>query len=124
MVTQRRREYIADYNLKRYHRRMKEAYEILGNECLVCGATENLQLDHIDPDQKSFTLGKLWSTSQENFLEELTKCQLLCDDCHKTKTLTFDQEKIQAKKGNTVGGKKNPRTPRKRPGMLFQKPKR
>lgn len=118
MVTESRRKYMADYNLKRYHKRMGEAIEILGGACVVCGATENLQLDHLDPDGKSFSVGKLWSLAMDTFLEELTKCQLLCDDCHKTKTLTFDQEKIQSKRGATVKG---PRSPRQRRGVLTQK---
>ena len=96
---------------------MDEAVIMLGGSCVVCGATEGLQIDHLDPDQKSFTLGKLWSASQERFLDELSKCQLLCDDCHKVKTLTFDQEKIQAKQGKSI--KKNTR-PRKRSGILKQ----
>jgi len=120
VVTERRRQYIADYNLKRYHARMAEAIEILGGVCTICGSSENLQLDHIDPDTKSYSLGKLWSVSLDSFLNELTKCQVLCDDCHKAKTLTFDQKAIQAKKGNSVRGPRQARRPRKRSGILTQ----
>jgi 5-methylcytosine-specific restriction endonuclease McrA len=118
-TTERRRAYIAKYNLERYHKRMAEAVALLGGSCIVCGETEDLQLDHRDPDSKSFNVGKLWSLSQETFLEELTKCQLLCDPCHKAKTLTFDQKKIQAKKGNTTGIKNT--GARRRTGILTQR---
>jgi 5-methylcytosine-specific restriction endonuclease McrA len=118
MVTQRRREYIADYNLKRYHRRMQDAFAILGGSCVVCGSKENLQLDHFDPMGKSFTIGKLWSVSQERFLEELSKCQLLCGECHLAKTLTFDKKAILKKQNRKPGTVKRP--PRKRTGVLRQ----
>jgi 5-methylcytosine-specific restriction endonuclease McrA len=118
VTTEHRRNYIAKYNLERYHRRMNEAFEILGGVCIICGSTEDLQLDHFDPRGKLFTIGKFWSYSQERFLEELSKCQLLCAKCHLAKTVTFDQKAILEKKNQ------QPRTikksPRRRAGMLRQ----
>lgn len=115
--TEHRRQYIAKYNLERYHKRMADAYAMLGGVCVVCGSTKEMQIDHFDPSQKSFTLAKLWSVSEERFLEELTKCQLLCWDCHLTKTATFDKKAIMAKQGKILGTKKSPR---KRTGILHQ----
>jgi 5-methylcytosine-specific restriction endonuclease McrA len=117
MVTQHRRDYIAKYNLERYHKRMQEAYEMLGGACVICGSTEDLQIDHFDPAKKDFTLAKIWSASQERFLEELTKCQLLCWKCHLAKTATFDKAAIMKKKGVTA---REPRKPRKKSGILRQ----
>jgi 5-methylcytosine-specific restriction endonuclease McrA len=118
MTTQHRREYIAKYNLNRYNKRKAEAIEILGGECIVCGSTEDLQFDHIDPSDKSFTLGKLWSASQEKFLEELTKCQLLCFLCHMAKTNSIDKEVVLAKSNR----KSTTRKPRRwKSGILRQK---
>lgn len=60
--------------------------EHLGGKCCGCGATENLQFDHLDRTQKSFTIGKCWGYKLEKLIEEADKCQLLCKDCHQIKT--------------------------------------
>jgi 5-methylcytosine-specific restriction endonuclease McrA len=74
-----------EYMLRRYHARMQEAITFLGGKC-KCGLTEGLQLDHIDPATKSFTIAKMWSLSKEKFWIEVRKCQLLCQECHSDKT--------------------------------------
>ena len=78
--------YMAEYMLRRYHERRAIAIETLGGECVVCGRTDDLQFDHIDPADKSFDLGKLWSVSEVRFFAELAKCQLLCGPHHRDKT--------------------------------------
>lgn len=86
---QTREEYNAyqrQYQLERYHRRRAEAIELLGGRCVICGTTENLEIDHIDWREKGFNLNRLWSVAIHRFLEELSKCQLLCDSHHKEKT--------------------------------------
>lgn len=61
--------------------------EMLGGKCVGCGATENLQFDHIDRKQKSFTIGKMLGYSLEDkLIPEAKKCQLLCKFCHQIKT--------------------------------------
>jgi hypothetical protein len=61
--------------------------EMLGGKCVGCGITENLQFDHIDRKQKSFTIGKMLGYSLENkLIPEAKKCQLLCKSCHQIKT--------------------------------------
>lgn len=52
--------------------------------CVRCGSTEDLEVDHIDPDQK--ISHRIWSWSNSRRNEELEKCQVLCSDCHKKKT--------------------------------------
>lgn len=78
--------YMADYMLRRYHRRRAWAIEFLGGRCRKCGATDqekHLQFDHIVRATKSFTLAaKMVSCSEEKFKREVRKCQLHCDDCH------------------------------------------
>jgi 5-methylcytosine-specific restriction endonuclease McrA len=80
-------EYMAAYMLRRYHERRAEAVAALGGKCVRCGSIEDLQLDHRDPADKSFNIGKLWSVSRVRYLAELAKCQLLCAECHTNKTL-------------------------------------
>jgi len=60
--------------------------EHLGSKCVGCGTTKDLQFDHIDRTQKSFTIGKCWGYTLEKLLEEADKCQLLCKECHQYKT--------------------------------------
>ena len=80
-------EYMAKYMLRRYHQRRADAIDLLGGECVVCGTEDRLEIDHIDPTLKSFSIPKLWSVSQKRFDEELSKCQLLCKFHHEEKSV-------------------------------------
>jgi len=89
--TKKWKEENRDYvNAKVKERKAKnKAYliELLGGKCVGCGITENLQFDHIDRKQKSFTIGKRLESSLENkLIPEAKKCQLLCKSCHQLKT--------------------------------------
>lgn len=79
-------EYQKKYQLARYHRRRQEAFDYLGNKCVVCGVEGNLEIDHIDPSQKEIKLNKLWSIANDRFWAEIKKCQLLCEKHHLAKT--------------------------------------
>jgi len=57
----------------------------LGGVCVWCGATNHLQIDHINPAQKRVSVSNIWSYCSEIVEEELAKCQLLCEICHKGK---------------------------------------
>lgn len=80
-------EYMRDYMLARYHERRNSAIIFLGEKCVVCGTTENLELDHIDPELKTISLSKMWSCSKEKYDSEIKLCQLLCTEHHKEKTV-------------------------------------
>lgn len=90
MLTMRNKEnynnYQKEYQLKRYHQRRKQAFEKLGNKCIVCGTTVNLDIDHVDYRQKTLAINKLWSVAESRFWSEIEKCQLLCIKHHKAKT--------------------------------------
>lgn len=58
--------------------------------CVQCGSNVNLQLDHIDPAIK--ISHRIWSWSQRRLTEELAKCQVLCEECHKKKTAESYEE--------------------------------
>jgi hypothetical protein len=59
-----------------------------GKSCVVCGSTESLELDHIDPSQKKYNPAAIWGMSDDNpnKIAELAKCQVLCLVHHKEKT--------------------------------------
>jgi hypothetical protein len=52
--------------------------------CVICGSTERLEVDHIDPRQK--VRHNIWSYSEARRQEELDKCQVLCWEHHNEKT--------------------------------------
>ena len=96
-------EYMADYMGRRYRERRANAIAKLGGQCVECGTTENLQIDHIDPATKSFDLGHLWSVSIERYENELTKCQLLCEPHHIEKS----RRERSVEHGGGLTGKRN-----------------
>lgn len=74
------------YQYENRKAKRKLALDYLGGKCVVCGATENLQFDHIDPSTKSFTISARPDCILETLLDELDKCQLLCAQHHKEKS--------------------------------------
>lgn len=66
-------------------KRMIKAQEYLGRVCSVCGTTEELEFDHIDPSTKVISISnairqECWSWNK--LVIELDKCQLLCHTHH------------------------------------------
>src|SRR3972149_2694359 len=51
-----------------------------GKNCALCGATENLELDHVFPETK--ISHKIWSWAWQRINEEMMKCRILCRPCH------------------------------------------
>lgn len=64
--------------MRQYHRRIAMARERLGGKCAECGATEELEFDHVDPLRKRHDINAIWSYSLQMFLDEVDKCTLLC----------------------------------------------
>jgi hypothetical protein len=68
----------------------RKAEYFSNKNCSTCGRSEQLEIDHIDPSTK--LSHKIWSWSKIRREEELAKCQVLCKDCHLTKS---KKEKIK-----------------------------
>lgn len=82
-----RKEYLKNYMATRRAERRAKLIELAGGSCNECGSTANLEFNHIDRKKKSFGLSgagldKAWAT----ILEELEKCELLCQTHHKSYT--------------------------------------
>lgn len=60
--------------------------------CVRCGVNDIrvLEFDHIDPKTKAFSIARAIAStfSWERILAEISKCQILCANCHKIKTAT------------------------------------
>lgn len=75
---ERQREYQREWIASRRRKYLKDKC------CLVCGSTKDLELDHIERNNKIDH--RIWSWSQERFQEEILKCQILCKEHHREKT--------------------------------------
>lgn len=53
--------------------------------CAKCGDTRTYVLDfhHRNPDEKSFTIGKMKKGAEETLQKEIDKCVCLCANCHR-----------------------------------------
>jgi len=79
-----KRLYHNKYAKKKYIENKEKALAFLGGKCVHCSSTEFLEFDHIDPSNKVIELTTLFDgSSWKRILEELIKCQLLCNSCHK-----------------------------------------
>jgi hypothetical protein len=82
-----------------YMKRMNKLREAFGNECAMCGATEDLHFDHIDPNTKTASVGTLATSNGFDICyQEALKCQLLCKSCHHKKTLINGEHISTAKR--------------------------
>jgi hypothetical protein len=72
--------------VSRRRRRVKEILvEEAGGSCAICGYAKHpraLEFHHLDPDEKSFGIGRGFTRSLEQTRQEAAKCILLCSNCH------------------------------------------
>jgi 5-methylcytosine-specific restriction endonuclease McrA len=71
-------------NKEKRENRRKLIYEALGNKCVECGSTSNLEIDHINPSLKENRISPL----AQGLLKTLDddNLQLLCHCCHTKKS--------------------------------------
>lgn len=66
--------------------------------CLICGYNKNtniLVFHHRDPLSKEFGIAKRNSTNMETLKEEISKCDLLCVNCHRELHWKETQENLK-----------------------------
>jgi hypothetical protein len=67
----------------------KRAIETKGGKCISCGIEHNgtndviFDFHHLDPTEKEVDPGKLMGGSWEKVEKEISKCVLLCANCHR-----------------------------------------
>lgn len=91
---------------KAAHRAARRArvIEYLGGACVGCGSTEHLDIDHISPGAKSFTVSENLCRRWDILEPELRKCQLLCRSCHVRKTELETPGAARVLRAGSLGG--------------------
>lgn len=66
---------------------IQKCFDILGHSCAKCGSVENLTMDHVDWKAKAFNICRRQAACWWPLvLDELKKCQTLCQECHTKKS--------------------------------------
>ena len=78
---------VANKRLMAQRRAAGKAYmNSLKTECVKCGATDQLEFDHINPEAKRYKVSTMYGFPTSAIDEEISKCQVLCKPCHIEKT--------------------------------------
>jgi 5-methylcytosine-specific restriction endonuclease McrA len=92
-----------EYMKKRRQARRAKFIDLLGGECVECGATDNLQFDHANAKKKRYDLNSVKDGKESVILKELKKCKLLCPECHLAKTKANKEHVNKDKKPSRHG---------------------
>ncbi len=101
-----------EYQKARYKRRRDDAIASLGGRCAWCSSTQRLELDHIVSGDKDYDISKIFVGGSEAKVQaELSKCQVLCHDCHVQKTQQSGDNKYVEHGGGNSGKRNCPCAP-------------
>ena len=59
--------YMNKYMNAKYKKSRAQVLIKLGGICVNCGTTNDLNIDHINPLDKAFSVSQLWSISEKRF---------------------------------------------------------
>lgn len=71
---------------REWRQKRRQEWLIQNGPCIKCGSDQYLEVDHINSNTK--VSHNVWSWSEERRNEELAKCQVLCKECHKKKSIS------------------------------------
>ena len=92
-------------DVKNSRERLKERIVyVMGGKCQCCGYNKcqsALELHHINPQEKEFTVSANTNRSWQSIVQEIKKCTLVCANCHReieadlieSPQCSFNQEK-------------------------------
>lgn len=92
--------YFRKYFKNRRADRRFQALMALGGRCEVCGSLKDLQFDHVIRGSRKWIIANILAYGDTKFWDEVAKCQLLCDRCHRQKTIK-DRGQMPAAHGRT-----------------------
>lgn len=67
-------------------RRKEDILYVMGGRCCICGydkCTTALELHHLNPQEKDFTISATLNRSWDILNKEIQKCILVCANCHR-----------------------------------------
>ena len=80
------------YCSQRWIKKKIDAVESFGGKCHDCKAAYPYQVfefHHLDPKEKDHDWGKLRLKSPEKIRDELSKCVMLCANCHRVRHISM-----------------------------------
>lgn len=92
-------------NVKNARERLKKRIiYVMGDKCQCCGYSKcqsALELHHVNPKEKSFTVSNNTNRGWETVVQEIKKCTLVCANCHReieaglieSPKISFNQER-------------------------------
>ena len=74
-----------DVDVKRGYQKQwisaKREKHLEGKVCYFCGTKDDLVIHHVTKEEKKNH--RIWSWSDKRIIEEMMKCMILCDSCHR-----------------------------------------
>lgn len=82
----------------------KHLQSLLGGRCLRCGIDDHrlLDFDHIDPLTKVMNISAKLHLNIETLKKEIEKCQLLCANCHRLKTIEQHEHDAYVRRRDSI----------------------
>jgi len=84
---QSNREILNAEKLRRGECELHAQYNNGERKFVVAGLEYLFDMDHLDRNIKHKTVAKMMSATEKAFIDELAKCQLVCCECHRRKTI-------------------------------------
>ncbi len=81
------REILSAEKLRRGECELHTFYNNGERKFVVAGLEYLFDMDHLDRTQKHKTVAKMMGDPVKRFLAEIAKCQMLCVECHRRKTV-------------------------------------
>lgn len=82
-----------------------------GKPCTDCGGIFHfaaMDFDHVDPNSKGYNANNgisLLSLNKKKIEEELTKCEIVCANCHRVRTYKRNLERIENENSKLQGNR-------------------
>jgi phage FluMu protein Com len=78
-------------------KRLATLYEMCDNKCAHCGVVRQelgfYDFHHINPAEKEDSIGNMMRHKWEKVLAEVSKCAMLCPNCHRLEHIKLRDEK-------------------------------